>query len=72
MIEQTTLEAHPEKFQKVLRETFNDDLVDMHAYFERLGPYLFSKANGLLVNNSGEETAIKFMTMYNALHPGTY
>lgn len=35
--------------------------------FDRMGPYLFAQANGLLVNNSGEEFALQFMGFYNTL-----
>ena len=36
------------------------------AGFDRLGPYEYAKRHGFLVNGSGEEFAIQFMSFYNA------
>jgi hypothetical protein len=33
--------------------------------FDRQGPYVFARDWGLLVNNSGEEFAVQFMSFYN-------
>jgi hypothetical protein len=52
--------------------TTDNALHDIHAVFDRLGPYEYAKRFGLLVNNSGEEFAIQFMSAYNELRPGTY
>jgi hypothetical protein len=38
----------------------------LHAEFDREGPYATAKKYGYLVNNSGEEFAIQFMSFYNA------
>ena len=36
------------------------------------GPYICAKVYGQLVNNSGEEFAMQFMSLYNVFHPGTF
>lgn len=69
---QTTLAEHADKYDQVIEATFKGDLETVHDHFHILGPYQFSAMHGLLVNGSGEETAIRFMTAYNQLHPGTY
>jgi hypothetical protein len=45
-------------------------LKDIKEVFDREGPYEYAKRFGLLVNGSGEEFAIQFMTFWNA-HTGS-
>lgn len=52
--------------------TSDEALEHMRREFDREGPYWFARKHGLLVNESGEELAVQFMTVYNAIHPGTY
>lgn len=40
--------------------------------FDFEGPYGMAKRLNLLVNNSGEDMAIEFMTFVNKIFPGTY
>ncbi len=40
-------------------------LADIHEVFDRLGSYEYAKRFGLLVNGSGEEFAIQFMSFWN-------
>lgn len=42
------------------------------SYFNREGAFTYTQRRNLLVNGSGEEFAIQFMSAYNLLHPGTY
>lgn len=36
------------------------------------GPYICAKVYDQLVNESGEEFAMQFMSLYNSLRPGTF
>jgi hypothetical protein len=48
-------------------------LDDIRAQFDWLGPYHFAKTYGVLdASKSGEDFAIKFMTAYNKFIPNTY
>lgn len=47
-------------------------LSSLERKFNHFGPFHYCKANGLLVDNSGEEFAIQFMTYVNSMYPGTY
>lgn len=40
--------------------------------FNLKGPFACAKAHGVLVNDSAEEFAIQFMTVYNSIYPGTF
>lgn len=58
---------------------FNGDQVidEMHIdlaihFFDFEGPYGMAKRLGLLVNNSGEDMAIEFMTFVNKIFPNRY
>lgn len=67
------LEAHVLDLQAAPGAPTTDEVLkQIHHQFERLGPYDYAKSNGLLVNKSGEEFAVQFMSMYNRLHPNTY
>jgi hypothetical protein len=66
------LQTHALLFDKVLEDTYSGDLEAMRTDFDALGPFAFARNYKLLVNNSGEETAVKFMSLYNELNPGTY
>jgi hypothetical protein len=47
--------------------TTTDEIIrDMRTKFDIVGPYQFAKDAGVLINNSGEEFAIQFMSFYNA------
>lgn len=52
--------------------TTDEALEDIRTSFDAFGPYQYAKAHGFLVNNSGEEFAIQFMSAYNDIRPGTY
>lgn len=54
-------------------QTTDQAIASMKRQFDALGPYQFAANNGLLVNGSGEEFAIQFMSFYNEqVAPGTY
>lgn len=53
-------------------EVNSTHLMQLETKFNHFGPYHYCKANGLLVDNSGEEFAIQFMTYVNSVYPGTY
>jgi hypothetical protein len=63
---------HAVNFDRVMEDHYGGDLETMRLDFDFLGPFAFARNLKLLVNNSGEETALKFMTLYNNLNPGTY
>jgi hypothetical protein len=53
--------------------TTDEAVRDIRTYFDKLGPYEYAKAKGLLVNNSGEEFACQFMAFWNEYtHSNTY
>jgi hypothetical protein len=66
-------EAHILDLQAAPGAPTTDDVIE-HIYhlFEHVGPYCYAKHNGLLVNDSGEEFAIQFMSVYNSIYSGTY
>lgn len=53
-------------------KTTDEAIESLKRQFDAFGPYQFALNNGLLVNGSGEEFAVQFMSFYNELHPGTY
>ena len=46
--------------------TTDQAIRDIRELFVRLGPYEYAKRFGLLVNKSGEEFAVQFMSFFNA------
>lgn len=46
--------------------TTDQAIRDIRELFDRLGPYEYAKRFGLLVNKSGEEFAVQFMSFFNA------
>lgn len=45
--------------------TTDSVIAKIRREFDKFGPYEFAKANGVLVNGSGEEFAIQFMSFIN-------
>lgn len=52
--------------------TADSVLAAMRLEYDRLGPFEYASKHNLLINNSGEEFAVQFMSVYNYSHPGTY
>jgi hypothetical protein len=46
-------------------QTTDSVISDIREVFDREGPYQYAKRFGLLVNNSGEEFAVQWMSFYN-------
>lgn len=64
--------APSEKIVKALKAMFPDkkefdelDMLELADEFDNMGPYCFCKRFDLLVNNSGEDFAIEFMSYFN-------
>ena len=73
LVERLITEMQADAYDQFRSFLTSDELIEhMRAEYDREGPYLFARKHGLLVNESGEELAIQFMTVYNAVHPGTY
>lgn len=71
------VEQHVTNMQAAAQAEFNQLTTDaaiehMRHEFDHEGPFYFARKHGLLVNGSGEELAVQFMTVYNARKPGTY
>ncbi len=43
----------------------HETILEIQTDFDRMGPYHFAKCEGLLVNGSGEEFAVQFMSFFN-------
>lgn len=52
--------------------TTDSIIASIKREYDQIGPYWFAKKHNLLVNESGEEFAIEWMTCYNSIVPGTY
>jgi hypothetical protein len=73
LLERHIMELHADSWAEDGRvPTMDSTLATIRASFDRLGPFCYAKAHNLLVNSSGEEFAIQFMSAYNISHPGTY
>lgn len=46
-------------------EQYVDALYKLQPEFDRLGPYNFAKKYSVLVDNSGEDFALEFMSAFN-------
>lgn len=46
--------------------TTDQAIRDIRELFDRLGPFEYAQRFGLLVNKSGEEFAVQFMSFFNA------
>ena len=53
-------------------EIDEDEVLHAIEAYEQEGPYLMAQRLGLLVNNSGEDMAIEFMTYINSIFPHSY
>lgn len=54
------------------RLTTDEAINQIWREYTLYGPYTIARDTGILVNDSGEEFAIQWMSFYNILHPGTY
>ena len=73
LVERRITEMQAEAYDQFRTFPTADELLEfMRREYDHLGPYWFAHKHGLLVNESGEELAVQFMTVYNAVHPGTY
>lgn len=72
IIKQGEAKEEAELFGSDPKLTSDQALEQIRREFDMHGPYALAKWNNMLVNGSGEELAIQFMTVYNSAHPGTY
>lgn len=73
LIEQRIIQIQADSWAEFHRIPTTDSIIEaMRVEYDHLSPYWYARKYGLLVNNSGEEFAVQFMTVYNYGHPGTY
>lgn len=73
LVEQRIMDIQADAWAQERRlPTTDTAIAAIYNEFERLGPFHYAKVHSLLVNNSGEEFAVQFMSIYNYGHPGTY
>lgn len=53
-------------------EIDEDEVLRAKDAYDQEGPYLMAQRLGLLVNNSGEDMAIEFMSYVNSIFPHSY
>lgn len=53
-------------------EIDEDEVLRAKEAYDQEGPYLMAQRLGLLVNNSGEDMAIEFMSYVNSIFPHSY
>lgn len=53
-------------------EIDEDEVLRAKEAYDQEGPYLMAQRLGLLVNNSGEDMAIEFMSYVNKIFPHSY
>lgn len=73
LVEQRITQIQADSWAEFHRIPSTDSIIEaMRLEYDHLSPFWYAKKYGLLVNNSGEELAVQFMTVYNYSHPGTY
>lgn len=66
MVERLVVDLQAAANAEHARVTTDEIIRDMRTKFDIVGPYQFAKDADLLVNGSGEEFAVQFMSFYNA------
>lgn len=66
LVERQVFDFRAEMGRNGSPQTTDQAVASMKRQFDALGPYHFAANNNLLVNGSGEEFAVQFMSFFNA------